>query len=73
MQEVPAVWSVSPGADDDKVDDMLSRLAERLEIDKPEVKNGQVMLPANYPKVARELDDLEPSWKEDGLLIPPEP
>ena len=73
MEGVPAVWSVSPGADSEKVDDLLGRLAERLEIEKPEVKNDQVMLPADYPKVARELDDLEPSWKEEGLLVPPEP
>ena len=70
---VPAAWSVSPGADQEKLDDLLERLAERLEIDKPEVKGEYVMLPADYPKVARQLDDLEPGWKEEGLLTPPEP
>jgi len=73
MMEVPAVWTVSPGADPEKLDDILSRLGERLDIDKPEVKGNYVMLPADYPKVARALDEVEPDWKDEGLLTPPEP
>jgi hypothetical protein len=69
---VPAVWTVPPSADRQEVDDLLGRLAERLDIDKPEVKDDQVMLPADYPKVARALEDVEPGWEGKELLIPPE-
>ena len=70
--EVPAVWTVSPGADEGKLDDVLERLAERLEIDKPEVTDDQVLLPADYPRVARALDEVEPDWRDESLLVPPE-
>ena len=71
--EVPAAWTIAPGADRDKLEDLLDRLGERLETGKPEIKGEYVMLPPDYPKVARALDDLEPGWKDEGLLIPPEP
>ncbi len=70
--EIPAVWTVPPGADRDEVEDLLGRLALRLDIDKPEIKNDQVMLPAEYPKVARALGEVEPGWEDEGLLLPPE-
>jgi len=70
--EVPAVWTVAPGADEDQLEDVLGRLAEQLEIDKPEVKDDQVMLPADYPRVARALDEVEPDWRGESLLVPPE-
>ena len=70
--EVPAVWTVPPGADEGKLEDVLERLAEELEIDKPEVKNDSVMLPADYPRVARALDEVEPDWRDESLLVPPE-
>lgn len=70
--EVPAVWTVSRGADEDQLEDVLGRLAEQLEIDKPEVKDDQVMLPADYPRVARALDEVEPDWRDESLLVPPE-
>lgn len=69
MEAPPAVWSVAPGADEDKVNDLLARLAERLGTETPQIMNGSIMLPAQYPRVARALDALEPEWEE--LLVPP--
>jgi hypothetical protein len=65
----PAIWSVAPGADEDEVSDLLVQLAERLGIQPPQVTNGSIMLPAQYPRVARALDEVEPDWEE--LLVPP--
>lgn len=73
MQGVPAVWRVVPGADEDALADVLGRLAERLDIDTPEVKDDYVFLPAEYPRVAAALDEIEPSWRDESLLLPPEP
>ncbi|MGI9081328.1 MAG: hypothetical protein ACR2FZ_03480 [Thermoleophilaceae bacterium] len=71
MDEVPAVWTIPPGADREKVEDLVARLAERLEIRAPELKNDMVLLPANYPVVARALNEVEPGWQEQDLLVPP--
>jgi hypothetical protein len=68
----PAVWQVASGADREHVQDVVNRLAEQLEIDPPEV-GDTVLLPAHYPRVARALDEVEPSWRDESLLIPPEP
>ena len=73
LMEVPAVWTIHPGADREKVEDVVSRLAERLGIDQPEIKDDTVLLPAEYPNVARALDDVEPGWDDHELLIPPVP
>lgn len=73
MEEVPAVWNVAPGADDEEVQDVLARLAEHLGIQEPAVKNGAVLLPADYPAVARALDEVQPGWRDQGLFTPPEP
>jgi len=73
MDEVPAAWTISPGADREKVKDLVSRLAERLGIATPEIKGGYVMLPAEYPRIARALHEVEPGWSQEDLLIPPEP
>nr|MBA3840964.1 hypothetical protein [Thermoleophilaceae bacterium] len=53
MDTVPAAWTAAPGADREKLGDLVGRLAERLEIDTPEVKGDFVLLPADYPRVAR--------------------
>jgi hypothetical protein len=71
--DVPAVWTIARGADREKVKNVLSRLAERLEIPEPEIKNDQVLLPAEYPRVARALEEVEPGWEDEELLIPPVP
>jgi len=73
MDYVPAVWRVVPGAAEDKLQDVLSRLAERLQIDPPEIRDDYVFLPAEYPRVAQALDEVEPSWRDESLLLPPEP
>jgi hypothetical protein len=73
MDDVPAVWRVAPGADEEKLDDLLGRLAERLEIGTAEVKGDYVLLPADYPRVAQALDEVEPDWRDESLLLPPEP
>lgn len=65
----PAIWTVAPGADEDEVNDLLARLAERLGMKTPQITNGSIMLPAQYPRVARALDEVEPDWEE--LLVPP--
>jgi hypothetical protein len=69
MSAPPAVWSVAPGADEDEVSGLLARLAERLGVNTPQITNGSIMLPADYPRVARALDEVEPDWEE--LLVPP--
>ncbi len=73
MEAPPAVWTVARGADDDEVEDVLERLAEQLGIDPPEIANGMVLLPADYPRVADALDEVQPDWRDEELLIPPEP
>jgi hypothetical protein len=73
MEGVPAVWRVVPGAAEGKLADVLCRLAERLEIDVPEIGSDYVFLPAEYPRVAQALDDVEPGWRDESLLLPPEP
>ena len=72
MEVPPAVWTVPPGADEDRVQDVVNRLAERLDIEAPEVQNNAVLLPPDYPNVARALDEVEPDWRDETLLIPPE-
>ena len=69
MSAPPAIWSVAPGADEDEVSGLLARLAERLGVQTPQITNGSIMLPADYPRVARALDEVEPDWEE--LLVPP--
>ncbi len=71
MDAVPAAWEIPPDADRDKVEDVVTRLAEQLEIDTPEVGSNSVLLPADYPRVARALDEVEPGWRDESLLIPP--
>ncbi|MEJ7718367.1 MAG: hypothetical protein ACR2LY_01960 [Thermoleophilaceae bacterium] len=71
MDAVPAAWTVAPGADRERLEDVMGRLAERLGIDTPEVASDYVLLPANYPRVARALDEVEPDWRDESLLIPP--
>jgi hypothetical protein len=73
MDGVPAVWRVAPGADEDKLEDLVGRLAERLQIDTPEIRSEYVFLPAEYPRVAQALDEVEPGWRDESLLLPPEP
>ncbi|MEJ7789888.1 MAG: hypothetical protein WKF29_08400 [Thermoleophilaceae bacterium] len=73
MDDVPAVWGVTPGAAKEKLEDVLGRLAERLGIDTPEITSDYVFLPADYPRVARALDEVEPGWRDESLLVPPVP
>lgn len=73
MEAPPAVWTVAPGADEDEVREVLERLADHLGIDTPEISNGMVLLPADYPKVADALDEVHPDWRDEDLIIPPEP
>ena len=73
MDGVPAVWRVAPGAAEEKLEDVLRRLAERLQIDTPGITSNQVLLPAEYPRVAQALDEVEPGWRDESLLLPPEP
>jgi len=73
MGEVPAVWRVVPGASKDDLEDVLGRLAERLQIDTPEIRSDYVFLPAEYPRVEQALDSVEPGWRDGSLLLPPEP
>ena len=69
--EIPAVWTLARGADEDQAKDVISRLAEHLGIAAPPVKDGMVLLPADYPRVARALDAVEPDWRDESLLVPP--
>jgi hypothetical protein len=69
MSAPPAVWTVARGADEDEVSDLLARLAERLDMTTPQITNGNIMLPADYPRVAQALNEVDPDWEE--LLVPP--
>ena len=69
MEAPPAVWTVVRGADEAEVGELLERLADHLGIETPEITRGSVMLPADYPRVARALDEVEPDWGD--LLVPP--
>jgi len=71
MDGVPAVWTIARGADRQEVEDLVARLAERLGIQVPELKDEMVLLPADYPTVARALNEVEPGWDEKELLVPP--
>jgi hypothetical protein len=71
MEAPPAVWTVVRGADEEEVGDLLERLADHLGIETPEITRGMVMLPADYPRVADALNEVEPDWGD--LLTPPEP
>jgi len=53
------------------VEDLVARLAERLGIQVPELKDDMVLLPADYPAVVRALNEVEPGWEEKDLLVPP--
>lgn len=68
---MPAVWTIPRGADREEVEDLVARLAERLGIQEPELKDDMVLLPADYPTVRRALDEVEPDWDEKELLVPP--
>ncbi len=72
MEAPPAVWTVAPGSEDEAAE-VLERLADYLEIETPQITNGQVLLPADYPRVARALNEVQPDWEEQEVLIPPEP
>lgn len=69
MNAPPAIWTVAPGADEDDVSELLERLAAHLGINTPQITNGNIMLPADYPRVARALGEVEPDWED--LLVPP--
>ncbi len=71
--EVPAAWEIARGADREKAEDVVRRLGERLGIAAPEIRGEYVLLPADYPSVARALDEVEPGWRDESLLIPPVP
>lgn len=71
MEGVPAVWTISPGADREEMESLVAGLAEQLGIETPEIKDDMVLLPADYPVVARALNKVDPDWEEKELLIPP--
>ena len=71
--EVPAVWTICDGADRQEVEELVSRLGDRLGIAAPEIKGDVVLLPPDYPSVARALDEVEPGWQDKELITPPEP
>ncbi|HVL31262.1 MAG TPA: hypothetical protein VM299_03445 [Solirubrobacteraceae bacterium] len=71
MEAPPAVWTLAPGADEDEARDVVARLAAHLGIEEPQITNGMVLLPPEYPRVARALDEVHPDWRDESLLIPP--
>ena len=71
MEAPPAVWTVAPGADEEEVVGLLEDLAEQLDMDTPEITNGQILLPADYPRIAQALHEVEPDWED--YLVPPVP
>ena len=71
MEAPPAVWTVARGADEDEAKDLVDRLADHLGIRPPQITNGMVLLPANYPRVADALDEVQPDWRDERVLVPP--
>ena len=71
MEAPPAVWTIAPGADEDEAKALVNRLADHLGIQPPQITNGMVMLPANYPRVAKALDEVHPDWRDESVLVPP--
>ncbi len=71
MEAPPAVWTVARGANEDEAKDLVDRLADHLGIEPPEITNGMVMLPADYPRVAKALDEVQPDWRDEDVLVPP--
>lgn len=73
MRDVPAAWEINPQADPEELQDLLERLAEHMGIDTPQIKDQYALLPAHYPDVAQALYEVDPEWKEKGLITPPTP
>jgi hypothetical protein len=71
MSAPPAVWTVARGADEDEIAEVMQRLADELGIEPPEIKNGMILLPPEYPTVARALDKVYPEWRDEELFVPP--
>jgi hypothetical protein len=70
MEFAPAAWTIEPDADRQEIEDLVSRLAERMDIATPEIKGDVVLLPANYIAVSRALSEVDPAWEEKGLTPP---
>jgi hypothetical protein len=71
--DASAHWKVYPGADLERVSDLLRRLAEELGWDgPPEIIDGQAVLLPLDKRVFDALDKLKPDWR-DTLLRPPPP
>lgn len=68
--EVPAVWTIEGDADREAIEDLMGRVAERLDIPPPEIKGDAVMMPPDYPKVEAALDEIDPDWRDKGLTPP---
>jgi hypothetical protein len=71
--EAPAMWTIYPEADREEVEDLVTRLAAELGIDKPPLQETTVALPPDGAGVAAALDRIEPRWRERALLLPPGP
>ena len=69
--EPPGAWEVKRGADRQEVEELVSRLAEHMGIDTPEIREDVVLLPANYIEVSRALSEVDPAWEEK--ITPPTP
>jgi hypothetical protein len=69
--EAPAMWTINPRADRAEVEDLVSRLAAELGIDKPPLQDTTVALPPDSYRVVAALDRIEPRWREEALLLPP--
>lgn len=68
--DVPAAWTVEAGADRQEIEELVNRLAEHMGIETPEIRDDYVLLPANYPAVARALNEVDPGWEDKGLTPP---
>lgn len=73
MEDAPAAWNIERGADRQEVEDLVNRLAEHMGIDRPEIRDDVVLLPANYIEVSRALYEVDPAWDEKDLITPPTP
>jgi hypothetical protein len=68
--EASAIWRVRPGADLERVNELVGRLAQELGWEAPTPITGDVFkLPPERQRIIATLDNIEPAWRT--LLIQP--
>lgn len=66
VMEAPAMWTIYPKADRDEVEDLVTRLAAELGIDKPPLQDTTVALRPMVPASARHSTGSNPAGVKGG-------